>query len=327
MLSDILTPFCNETGYDPVKNRSAALTYINRGAKEVYDGLEADRGLSEVVLSVPRNMQLTIPHYIGEIRGIREYKYSSTIPLQSMGVPQYSSDTWQFMWRNWRQKPPTPIHTSLSNSGLLGLYINTPDNSVISIAMQTATGSRIAENIVMSAPAVQSVNSPLKILSISSPTQGRIYDVVIKDVNNNEIATLHNDQQKTRYLVIDVSEFQWGSAYTNDGETTLAEVLFKPAFTKLYNDTDEFISEGYDDAIHYKSLEFWYYGQEGKEQDALLFNKKATQATDLATRSQENGEMKTLQFQPNGVYKAFRRIKNKAWGNNGTMLGGSPFWP
>lgn len=323
MIIDILLAYCNKTGLHPVNDRITALFDINRAAKEIYDGLEPDRGLSEVVLSVPKDKQLSLPYYIGELRGIREYKYSTPIPLYSIGQPQYSSSTWQFLWRNWRQKPVSPIHTSLDNGGILSLNQPTADSSVVSVAMQTVNGNRIVENITMDATIKNTTNSPSKIYSISSATQGRLYDCVVKDIVGVEIATLFNNQQKTRYLTIDVSEFQWGSSFTNDGVTTLAECLFKPALIKMYYDTDEFICEGYDDAVYCKAMEIWYHGQEGKENDAIAFGMKATRVTDLATRSQEQGEMKTVQFQPNGVYNAFKKIKQKGWWNNGGVYSGS----
>lgn len=320
MLQDILAPFCVTTGYDVTKDVILALNYINRAAKEIYDGLEADEGLSEVVLAVPRNLQLTLPHYIGDLRGMREYKYGQVVPLYSIGTPRYSQNTWEWMWRNWTQKPVSPLSTSLTNAGLLNLHIPTADNTVVSIVMETFTAERIVEHVTMNLASKFTINSPTKIIAISSATQGRLYDITINDINGIEIAKLHNNQSKTRYRVIDVSEFQWTSGLVGDGVTTLMETLYKPAFVKFYNLTDEFIAEGYDDAIQYKAMEFWCYGQEGKEADAMMYARKSLQALDLTTRTAETGEVKKLQFQPNPVYQALGRFKSR-----GSSSGYFPF--
>lgn len=314
MFIDILLPFCAQTGYHPVNDRVVAANLINRAAKEIYDGLEADDALSEVVLVVPRDLQLTLPYYINAIRGIREYKYSGLIPLQSIGQPQYSSNTWQFLWRNWRLKGEIAIHTSLNNAGVLTLTTPVVETipAVVSIGMQTLNSSRIVEQVTMDAINKITTNSPVNILSISSATKGRIYDITISDINGNPVSVLYNAQSKTNYRIIDVSQYQWGSCFTGNSDT-LAEVLFKPTLLPFYNDTDEFIALGFDDAIQYKALEFFLYGKEGKEPEVLAYNRKSSQATDLATRSKESGENKQISFQPNPVYAAFRRASTSRW--------------
>lgn len=318
MLYDIIGPFCEITGYSPTNDRSVILRTINRGAKEIYDGIEPDRALSEVVLVVPKDLQLTLPNYMGEVRGIREYKYSTPIPLHSIGSPQYSSSTWQFLWRNWRQKGISPIHTSLTNSGLLTLITPVVETTptVVAITMSTANSDRVVERVTMDATTKNTINSPSTIYDISTASVGRQYNVTIKDILGREIAILSNNQPRTRYQVVDVSQYQWTSAFANSGVDTLCEVLFKPILTRYYNDTDEFIAAGYDDAILYKSIAFWLYGQDGKEADVLMYEKKAIQALDLAQRSQEAGEDKQIIFAKNPVYNAFNRLKNKGWWNN-----------
>lgn len=328
MLSDILIPFCLKTGYDIIQQRTLALEWINRGADEIYKNLEPDDALSEVCLAVPANMQLTLPSYVGELRAVREYKYSTTIPIQSIGSPMYSSDTWQFLWRNWRLKGTSPLHTSMSNVGVLSLNIPVIDNSVVTVNMQTATGARVIEQITMNALVVVTTNSPTKIFSISSATLGRLYDITINDINGIEIATLHNNEKHTRYRVIDVSEFQWGSYFSATPNTNIAQLLYKPTLYPYYYDTDEFIALDFDAAIQYKALELYYQGQENKETDVILYSKKATQAMDIATRNQEAGENKQLLFQPNAVYKAFGRLKNRqGFGQNNYFSNGGMYPP
>lgn len=318
MLYDIIGPFCEITGYNPVADRATVLRTINIAAKEVYDSIEPDRALSEVVLVVPKDLQLTLPNYMGEVRGIREYKYSTPIPLHSIGSPQYSSSTWQFLWRNWRQKGISPIHTSLTNDGPLTLetpFVETT-LTVVAITMSTTNSDRVVERVTLDATVKVMTNSPVVIYDISTASVGRQYNVTLKDVNAVEVAVLSNNQPRTRYQVVDVSQYQWTSAFANNGVDTLCEVLFKPIFSRFYNDTDEFIAQGYDDTIVYKAIARWLYGQEGKEADVLMYEKKSVQALDLAQRSQEAGEDKQIIFAKNPVYNAFNRLKNKGWWNN-----------
>lgn len=330
MLQDILNVFKLESGYDVSvgsSQRNAALDYVNRGAKDLYNELDADAMMRETVLLVSSNCQMTLPSFIGDIKGLREYGGYTTFNLNEIGTPRFTSDTWKYKWRNFTLKGKQPLHTSITNASLINFTTNTVEATpaTVVISGRTINSKRVVETLVMDGVMKQTVNSFEDIDSISSPTLGRTYNIVASDILGRNLATLYNTDSKTKYILVDVSRFAW-SAQTGDGVTILAEVLYKPAFVKFYNDTDEFHADGFDDAIAYKATELWYHGQgEDKVQDALLFRAKAKEVIDNAVTNNENGENRKLAHAPNPVYKAYSDMKYSwGWRRNGRFgrLGG-----
>lgn len=318
MLYNIINAFCSVTGMDPVQQRNSILDYVNRGAKDLYNGSEADAFMREIVLIVPAGQRLSLPPFMGELRGMREYNWTATIPLYEIGVPRYSSDTWKYKWRNWTLVGKQPLATSISNAGPLTVTttsINTPPD-VVTIVGSTATANAVTESVTLSVLTATTTNSFATIKSISSMSLSRPSDITISDLNGVTLATLYNNEQKTAYLIVDVSQYQWIAQF-GDGLTTLVEVLYKDKFYKFFNDTDEYNAEGYDDAIAYKAIALWYMGKEGKEQDAMLYEQKAKIVCDSNVWSHEKGQKLQIQMASNKVYNHFKRIRTTlAWSRN-----------
>jgi len=322
MYSDILKTFSIPTGYDLVKQRDIMGNYINRAAQDLYNELEADALMREVVLVVTTNAQITMPPFIGELRAMREYNWGGTVALNEIGVPRYTSDTWKYKWRNWTQKGKQALANSITNTApltILSSAVETPNVSIV-ITGTTALSNRVAETVVLNATSVNTVNSFSSIDSISCATTPRGYDIQITDASSNLLATLYNNEPKTKYILVDVSAYSWTAAI-GDGITTLMEVLYKTKFYKFFNDTDEFAADGFDDAIAYKAIVLWCQGKEGKENDALLYNQLAKSVLDSNTTSAERGQSLKIVHDKNPVYNVFKKLRYQLnwrkmyWGN------------
>lgn len=311
MLSDIINTFVIATGYDKVKQRDVILNYVNRSAQDLYNELEADALMREVVLAVPADMQVTMPPFIGDLRGMREYNWANTFSLNEIGVPRYTSDTWKFKWRNWTLKGKIPLANSITNAGPLTFLSSSLDNSnvTINIVGTTALANRITESIIVNATSVTSINSYSDITSISSPTTPRGCDIIVQDATGNTLAILYNNEAKTKYILVDVSTYSWIAA-VGDGITSLVETLYKTKFYKLFNDTDEFPADGFDDAIAYRALVLWCQGKEGKETDAMLYNNLAKSVLDSNTTSAERGQSLKIAHAANPVYCVFKKMRS-----------------
>jgi hypothetical protein len=131
----------------------------------------------------------------------------------------------------------------------------------------------------------------------------------VLDALGNIVATLYNNEFKTSYIIVDVSTYAWLNQ-TGDGHTSLVEVLYKTKFYKFFNDTDEFCADGYDDAIAYKALGLYFQGQEGKEQDAILYNALCKNVCDSNVSSAEKGQTLKIAHAPNPVYQIFRKLRS-----------------
>lgn len=316
MLIDILQPFCADTGYDIVSDRSIALSYINRAAKEIYKSLEADAIMREVTLVVPTNQQVTLPPYIGHARGMRQvpictglnYGWGYNFPMNEIGSPRYLSNAWKDKWTGWRLKGKVPLSTSITNASLLTLTVSateTPNVEVV-ITGSTTNSQRISETVTMSATSVATTNSFATIDSIVC-VDFRTYDITISDASGNELAILYNSEKQTRYLLVDVSQYSW--VWYSDCPS-LVEVLYKAKFYNFINDTDEFAAEDYEEAIRCKAMEFYFAPQANKETQALGWRLASTQAINIATQCAEVGEQRKIVHAPNPVYTAFRRLRS-----------------
>jgi hypothetical protein len=272
--------------------------------------------LNEVVLIVPRDQQVSLPPFIGELRGMREYNWAGTIPLHEIGVPRYSSDTWKFKWRNWRYKGKHPLSNSITNAGpltLMAVGVENPPAQVV-VTGRTSASNKVMETVTLSSTVVSTVNSFLAIdrQGIACLTTPRTYDITVVDANNNTLAVLFNNESITEYIVVDVSAYPW-AALQGDGTNSYVEVLYKSKFYKFFNFTDSFYAPGYDDAIAYRALELWYQGKEGMEQNALLYQQLMKQVVDNNINNDEVGQVRRIAQGSNPVYQVFRKLRN-SWG-------------
>lgn len=316
MLNDIITSFCLANGYNRTTQYNAITSYINRAAKDIYDQLEADSLMREVVLIVPRDQQVSMPPYIGELRGMREYNWQGLISLNEIGAPRYSSDTFKFKWRNWTYKGKRALAQSIINAGpmtLSAVGIETVPAQII-ITGRTTNSHKVSETIVMSATSVNTVNSYLEIdlSGIACLTTPRTYDITISDINGNVMAVLNNNESVTDYVIVDVSAYPW-QGLTGDGNSGYIEVLYKTKFYKLFNLTDEFSAPGYDDAIAYRALFLWCQGKDGKENDALGYLRLCQQCMNAVINNDEKGQQMRITQGNNSTYNIFRRLRN-TWG-------------
>ena len=312
MLIDILKSFAVETGYDITQEstRNAAVDYINRAAKEIYNPLECDRLMQTVVIQVYADMQITLPSFVGELRAVREYGGRDTVNINSIGVPRFFNDTWLYRWRNFTLMGEKPICQNITNASILTLNAAVVEAvpAIVSITGKTTTATKISELVVLNATSVVTTNSFVEIYAISSTTTTRTCDITVLDVNGNILAVLENSAPKTRYLLVDVAKYNW-SAQTGSSTTVLAEILFKPRLYPMQQDADEFCFSGFDEGILYGAVQLFYHGVDGKEEDVLLYEKAKIGSINRAVSNIERGSPRQLIHQRGPVNKAFFRMR------------------
>lgn len=318
MLNDIINSFCIVTGYPvmytpPTSSvavpNPAALDYINRAAKDLYNSLESDSMMRESVLVVESGLQMSLPTFMGELRGLRQHEWFNTIPINEIGVPRFSSNTWKYRWNNWTYKGKKSLANSITNASLLVFIAPVVEDVpvVINIVGKTGASNRIQETVTLNGTTVATVNSYSEVESITCFTN-RTYDVCIQDINGNTLAFLYNNEPKTQYIIVDISRYSFQSP-NGAGCANLVEVLYKDKFKKFANLADEFNADGYDDAINYLALSLWCQGKENKEQDAILYQTKALQVTNNNITNDERGQVLKIVHAPNSTYQVFKRFR------------------
>src|SRR5205814_750149 len=97
----------------------------------------------------------------------------------------------------------------------------------------------------------------------------------IKDIEDNELAIIYNDQLKSKYELYDISRYPFGNSCA--GNKQVLEILYKLPLKQFENDSDGFPVDGFDNIIIIKTLQLIAEGEENKEERAILINTKSNQ--------------------------------------------------
>ena len=310
MLIDVLTRLAADTGLEPTQQRPALINLLNNAAKELHRMLECNRVYREITLAVPPDSVVALPSFIGELKGMRMHTNELPFDLNSISSPRYTSNTLGYKFKNWRDLGDCATMALPSVVGPLTIAttgIETP-NAVISIngqtnfAFSTEEQVTLANNVNLS----QMLWGP-RIDKISCITQ-RHCDINIYDANKVLLATLHNNEVKTRYKLVDVSQVFW-TLDTFDG-MSLIDVLYKIPLNMLINDSDSLpAGDEYDDAWYFLAYHLHLLPQQGRDAEATSALQKAIQMLQTAKDSSEKSIVKKLQFGRNRFYGIFRKYR------------------
>jgi hypothetical protein len=89
MLLDVLTRVATDLSLSPTDNRNRLIDLLNRGAREMYNRLECNRIYFERTVLVPRNKIITLPSYVGELRGMRTSISEMPFDIFGLSGPRY----------------------------------------------------------------------------------------------------------------------------------------------------------------------------------------------------------------------------------------------
>lgn len=308
MVGDVLARVAEDTGLNDVDQRSLLLRHINNAASWMYKQLECNAIYREVSLLVPVDKVISLPSYIGELRGMRIHTNEMPFNLNSIGNPRYTATTWNYKFRNWRDLGESPIKLSLNDVSTLNIVSNVVETDPVSLVIsgQTNNALREEETILLNAGTVTtSKNFGPAIYSISC-NKPRSGDIFIQDANGNEIAVLYNTDNRTRYKIMDVSQLPW-PIDTADG-SSIIDVCYKHPLYRFVNDSDQFpAGDNYDDAWYFMTMHLYYKPMQDRQQDATSFFGQAEAALVAVKESSEGFIMKKLNFGRNKFYGLFRR--------------------
>jgi hypothetical protein len=307
MLKNIIQRLAEDTGMHLVQDRAALVNLANRAASMLHTRLECNDIMRETTVLVPENKVIALPSFIGSLRGMRETERDWNFSLYPMMQPRFMRDGWLHKYRNWRELHGSPIYRDLTVIGPLTIEAEGVESTpaVLKISGQTDTAQKVEEELTLSLATGQTSKTfgPI-IYSIASFSE-RSYNISIKDDNGTECAILYNNEEKTHYKLIDVSEFQW-TKDVSDGRTTI-DLLYKQPLYKMVNDSDEFPADNYDDTIYFQAMSLWASTQPGKEQLMTTFAQQAMMEPHANKNNQEQGQTKKLNFGRNPLYGAIRR--------------------
>lgn len=313
MYIDVVQRLATSTGLDVVRQRLTLQNLLNNGAKELYNRLQCNKIHWENTLRVPNNKIVSLPNYLGEIKGIRSSISGVLIDLQGMSQPRYTSATWKYRWKNWRDLGESAVMQLPSAVAPLSITatVQSPPITVL-VSAQTQNAFRIEEEVLMDAPVKQTVNMFGPEIYTIACMQDRNCDITISDVNGLVLAQLPNTDRKTRYKMIDVSQFpSLMDVSSSDGSSSLIDVLYKVPLRRLTKDSDCFpAGDDYDNAWYYFSLWLYYLPIQNKANEAGEAFSAALMATQAVKDDTESSIEKKLTF---GKNKFFDLFKGRFW--------------
>jgi hypothetical protein len=314
MLLDILTEVAQELGRSRAdyNDRKLMVAQINLAAKEIYDTDDILGCEREQVFNIgTTDQQITLPSYVGEVMGARNYDTRSNIQQVDMR-PRYARSGWkkpfqQWPYLQWRKKGNTPVCRNLVDEA--AITVSLPDGVVaerdftVSITGSNEQSSRVMDTVSFAVG--DNTKTTTKFFSdIESIVKNKDidYDLNVTDVGGNTVAQVPNTQLNSSYLLIQVLD-----RLETNNPAALAEVLYKPRFRPMVLDTDVFTAgEAYDKCIFWKTMAFFYAKMEGKEDRVQMFDMKSQSLlTNLIASAAGNIEME-VDFGRNGVMEAFK---------------------
>ena len=199
--------------------------------------------------------------------------------------PRYNYEAWNQIWNKWRLRSNSPIKVDITNASVIKIYagaieINSP---VISIIGSTTNSNKLLEQIVLSISdshydAVNNcwvtINAWTSIACIVKNITNT-YNIIIRDINDIELAIIDNDKLSSSYIIVDVSALPT-TVQSNTG-SMYVEILYKRQFDSFINDADEVLNNQFDNAIIAKMAEIWTTTHPGEEKRALLHYQKSNQ--------------------------------------------------
>jgi len=261
MLSDILLDISNEEGTRVgvgETDRDVTIFYVNKAAREIWKSHDLDEWMEEGVFDINVSSQMVaFPEVLGRPRGLRYMESRIDIEIYARRN-RYNRQThgeneaWPLRWRN---RGYSAISRNIENASRLICSIPESDTADFNL---TVTGSN--ENI---SKIVETLSFPIGTTSVESSnifdsvfslvkTNRTKWNITIKDPEENTLAIIPNDTEKSQYIVMQILD-------TEDSQTadqSAVEIYYKMHYHPLQDDHDSFFNtDEYDDAIVAKYME------------------------------------------------------------------------
>ncbi|MAT11052.1 MAG: hypothetical protein CMM02_08595 [Rhodopirellula sp.] len=273
--------------------RSIMLDYVNEAAQELYEESDMVGSLTEDSFYVQGDKTIALPSNVSSVRAIREKESQTTWNLSNL-TERYAFNNLEQDDRTWRIKGyETFMVTPTSYSGMKATATQAMTDITLTVVGSRSGATRFVEEVEMDAT---SNTFSTTFTSIESIIKSDVctYDISIKQSDDTVVAVIPNNEKESRYLIVDVSEYPWESDAAQNDEHTL-EVLYKKKLPYLSKDSDEFPADGYDNIIINKVMQL-FLEEQGKMEEAILYDRKATRSLGRRNADLERGQLQKVRF-------------------------------
>lgn len=255
-------------------DRVTLLRFLNEAAKELYVQADFTGSLMEQVFKVNGDQTISLPSYVGEIRGVRELASMQAWHLNQMR-PRYNQFNWPDMWRNYRLCGKRALQATVTNASVGVITVAEVEDPpiVVTVSGPTTKATLAYEAVTMSAISKQTVNAYTDYNAVKKDRINNC-DVTLSDVDGKVLTTIPNNELESQYQIIDVSSCPWLPQSTSVIDNYV-EMLYKKTLPYLSLDSDEFPAFGFDNVVVNKIMQLWFEEQ-GKIDVAIAYAAKAS---------------------------------------------------
>jgi len=291
----ILDRVGKKLGINPNDNhqRSIMLGYLNEGAQELYEESDMVGSLVEDSFYVQGDKTIALPSNVSSIRAVREKESKLPWNLSNL-TERYSYNNVVQNDRTWRIKGYEPFKVTPSSfASMKATATQAMTDISLTVIGTRSDASRFVETVDMDAT---SNTFSTTFTSIESIIKSDVctYDISIKESDDTVVAIIPNNEKESQYLIVDVSEFPWEDTSPQDDAHTL-EVVYKKKLPYLSRDSDEFPADGYDNIIVNKVMQL-YMEEQGKIEEAMLYDKKASRSMGRRNSDLQRGQTQKVKF-------------------------------
>jgi len=292
---------CRKTGLLVGSDDAYVEELINEAAREVWETHDLPNCLVEASVGVQSGGRVALPHFMGEIRGIRESDTMYRTVLTDMR-PKYSYEPEAYDADVWRLIGKRPIAITPQSMGRIK-FVQAELNSDVSITIEgsTATAQSVIETLDLDALEVITTNLWLDLRSIKKDALTTC-NIEIYSEGDELLGIFPNNRYVCEYTIVDVSTYPGRSLTDN----CAVEVLYKPPYYPMSGDASEFQLDGYDDVIYYRTVALWYLAQKDGGQLAEVYAGRAESRIKSIVQNQSGHVEKFMNFAPNRM--------NYSWG-------------
>tara|TARA_R110002050_G_scaffold168153_2_gene299265 strand:- start:778 stop:1656 length:879 start_codon:yes stop_codon:yes gene_type:complete len=269
------------------------LDYLNEGAQELYEESDMVGSLVEDSFYVQGDKTIALPSNVSSVRALREKESRHPWSLANL-TERYARNNTEQDHRTWRIKGYEPFKVTPTSFSGMKATVTAAMPSVTLTVVGTAAGiTKAFEDVTLSST---SNTFSTTFTSIESIIKSDVctYDISIKQSDNTVVAVIPNNEKESRYLILDVSKYPWDSDAAQTDEHTL-EVLYKKKLPYLSKDSDEFPADGYDNIIVNKVMQL-FMEEQGKIEEAMLYDKKASRSMGRRNADLERGQVQKIRF-------------------------------
>lgn len=312
-----------EIGLNPaVDSQQEALDeLINAGASELWE-TDLPRSLMEMTVQLDGTInRVTVPAAVGEIRAMRDSFSKLTLHDRR---PRYANWPWpKADLRTFRLLAERPTERSIDNTVPLYMVPVTMTGDVtVTIAGRTADANEVHGTFDKTGAGSAATILWEEIYYITKDAVTPV-DVVLRsgDASGDEMARLWSHMDRALYLEFELIETPYVGCTTAATPARCIDVLYKPHFRPLLEDTASFQLAGYDNAIIYRAIEIYRLRGTGADQTpnqllaARAARAKADELVDDKIQNAIQGEELIVQFgKPKGDARLLRGLRNYRYG-------------